>query len=388
MRNYEKIITSYVASSSTRMLIGASSTVYMLISHISLYEVGLIKSLQAILILLLGFVIGIVSDRVERKSLYLIAIFFSSLWLFIFYLAGVEKNFNLFLLAETLNAISLTIFQNNANAYLVDQYLTEKPGSDLSEPFGKLGKYDFFFMAIFSLVGGILYQILSAHVFWIAGLLMMFLLFVSWCYLPKRSIKSPISKTYIDKRDFLILWRKFKIFRTELALFVLFSLYFQILIQYWQVVAIQIDLVKQYEFILGIVLFAMFIAQSLSGKYIESGKKPYPYMMPLLFILGVILALLGEIYHHFAFYMLGIFLSFFIIRYTIIKTDTLLHAKLLSRFRAKYDMLLNSIVRVLTAIVLVLVGYLSEYYSVIIISFIGLALSIIFILMTRLLETR
>ncbi|MFK5288801.1 MFS transporter, partial [Glaesserella parasuis] len=112
MNNYEKIIASYVSTSSARMLIGASSTVYMLISNISLYQIGLIKSLQAIIILFLGFVIGIVSDRVERKKLYLIAIFLAVVWLLLFYIAGIIQSFEIFLLAEIFNAISLAIFQN------------------------------------------------------------------------------------------------------------------------------------------------------------------------------------------------------------------------------------------------------------------------------------
>lgn len=154
MRHYEKIITSCVSTSATRMLIGAVSTVYMLVSGINLYEVGLIKSTQAILIFVLGFAVGILSDRIERKWLHITALIFSTFWLYFFYLAGLYKSFNLFLLAEILNAISLCIYQNNTNAYLVDQFYHEQPKGELSLALGKLGKWEFSLMAFSALLGG------------------------------------------------------------------------------------------------------------------------------------------------------------------------------------------------------------------------------------------
>lgn len=92
MKLYEKIIASYVMTSATRMLIGAVSTVYMLVSDINLYEIGLIKSTQAILIFGLGFVVGIISDRLERKWLHITALaFFIALVIFFLYCRYREK---------------------------------------------------------------------------------------------------------------------------------------------------------------------------------------------------------------------------------------------------------------------------------------------------------
>ncbi|MDG6457500.1 MFS transporter [Glaesserella parasuis] len=381
MNNYEKIIASYVSTSSARMLIGASSTVYMLISNISLYQIGLIKSLQAIIILFLGFVIGIVSDRVERKKLYLIAIFFAVVWLLLFYIAGIIQSFEIFLLAEIFNAISLAIFQNNSNAYLVEQYIVDKPDGNLSEAFGKLGKYDFFVMAIFSLLGGMIYSIINGYVFGLASFIMLIILFLSWRFLPKCKRSLAKKKRYISKLDFAILNKKFKKYRFEVVVFVILSLYFQIIIQYWQVVVYNFDLIKEYEFLLGVLLFFMLIAQSLAGKLIETNKTKILNFMPFLFMGSVFLCLFGELIQSFILYSFGICLSLFSIRHTLIKIDAILHHQLLSRFRAKYDMLLNSIVRIVSALGLILIGHLSEIYGVITINFVGVLIGILFSIM-------
>lgn len=88
MYKYKRLILSEVSVSSTRMLIGASSTIYMIISGLSLYQVGIIKSFQALIILALGFIVGLISDRMDRKYLYVLAVFFSFIWLLLSYMAG------------------------------------------------------------------------------------------------------------------------------------------------------------------------------------------------------------------------------------------------------------------------------------------------------------
>lgn len=57
MKKYERIISSIASLSSIRMLIGATSTIYMIDSGVELYHIGMIKSMQAVIILVFGLLL-------------------------------------------------------------------------------------------------------------------------------------------------------------------------------------------------------------------------------------------------------------------------------------------------------------------------------------------
>lgn len=380
MKAYDKIIISLVSTSSSRMLIGAVSTLYMLVSGLTIYDVGIIKGVQAVLIFIFGLFVGIVSDRLNRKTLHIIALAFSTLWLYLFYLGGKAESFELFLWAEILNAISLSLYQNNSNAYLVDQFYKDRPNDMLNEAFGKLGKFEFLFMAIASLLGGVLYYWIAEKLFILTVAMMLAILIFSIVFLP--SIKPHKSKdkgvNFINKIEFLILGRKFRKYRAHIILFILLGIYFQIIIQYWQAMLYEFNHVANNEFILGGVLFLMFMVQSFAGKIIEHKYKVNQVYMAVALIASMVLAISSTVFSSILLYTVSLCLMLFIIRYTMITTDVLLHAHLLSRFRAKYDMLLNSILRVFTAVILIVVGYLSELVGIQMINWFGLAVSFVF----------
>lgn len=380
MLNYNKIITSLVAVSSTRMLIGASSTIYMLVSGLNLYDVGVIKSVQALVILFFGFFVGLISDRMERKWLQIIATLFATLWLFIFYLAGVEGSYQLFLLAEILNALSLAIYQNNTNAYLADQFYIDKPEGNLKEAFGKLGKQEFLFMAVLSLIGGGLYSLYKSDLFLAACLIMLLILFLSLFFLPQQPRKHKKQKMMIEKNEILIIFRKFARFKLEIIIFLLVGLYFQIIIQYWQPIVYKFELIKNNEYYLGVILFLMFLVQSMAGKMVESHSNFSLRNAAIIFLIGGVLSVFSFIVELSLLYVVGLCISLFSIRFCIIRIDALIHSNLLSCLRAKYDMFLDTILRIATALSLLLVGFLSNLYSVNVINFIGVVIGGFFVL--------
>lgn len=383
MQAYQKIIVSYVSASATRMLIGASSTIYMLVSGINLYEVGLIKSIQAILIFVLGFAIGILSDRIERKWLHLTALVFSTLWLYFFYLAGMSQSFELFLFAEILNAVSLCIYQNNTNAYLVDQFYQDQPKHELNLAFGQLGKWEFLTVAFTSLLGGVLYHFFSSNLFLFTAVMMSLILFASSLLLPRvaRSRNTVLKpKSLLDKTDFLLLARKFWRYRQALCIFLILSLYFQIIIQYWQAIVYAFEHTQQQAFLLGGILFLMFMMQSFAGLAVERKWQLHRFIAALLFFVSMLLAQLAENSHSVLLYTVSLCLGLFVVRYMIIQTDVLLHRQLLSRFRAKYDMLLNSVLRILTALALLIIGALSHSFGIQIIHWTGFIIAGLFLL--------
>lgn len=376
MNNYKKLIFSIV-SSSTRMLIGASSAIYMVNHNADLYDIGLMKSIQAILILILGFVIGAISDRFNKKFIHLASIFFSILWLALLYIGGKKNNVEYFYVAEILNSISLALAQNNTNSYLVEVYKKDKPTDDISEAFGKLGKLEFISMSITSLVGGILYTHFEGNLFLYTSIRMVFILFMSKKHTPDLIACKGENKKIFRKQEFLLVFRKFNKFRLNIACYILYGVYFQLIIQYWQILSNEFNFVEDNKYILGVILFFMISVQSLSGFTIEKKIKLNPNTIHFMFMISQVILTISFSLNQIILFIFGIVLSIFYIRYILIDTDAEIHKDLKSSFRAKYDMVLNSILRIITAMALLLFVYFSNKYGADIIIHIGLIIPIL-----------
>lgn len=370
MYGYDKLIVSNVSVNFTRMLIGASSTIYMVVSGLNLYQIGLIKSFQAAIIVLLGLLIGVVSDRMNRKILYITGVFLACIWLLTTYIAGIKGSFNLFLISEFFNALSLCIFQNNNYAYLVDSYNKQFNDNDIKKLFGKLSYLDFLFMAIASLLGGFAYTFINKELFLLSSFIMFLILIISFLYLPdcKISPHEPSQENtnfskLINKDDFILILEKFKFYKKSVLLFILLNLYFQIIIQYWQVLVYQFNIVKKNEFLLGIILFCMLLIQSWSGKVVQKHEYAKNQSILVLFSMGLVLSLLGLKVGNLlglCCLMIGICSNLFSIRYVIVDTNAKIHANIPDFVRAKYDTILNTSLRLLTALGLLGIGFVSQ----------------------------
>lgn len=361
MKNYEKLIFSMVAASSARMLIGSISVVFMLTAGISLAEIGIIKSSQAGLLLLFGFFSGFLSDRANRKSVYLFSVLFSALWLFTLYIAGQNSSFFLFFIAEVLNAISLSLFQNNSNGYLIEQFKEENKSNELNELFGKFNKYSFLFMAICSLIGGAIYDVLSAHLLLLSTFLMIMVWVCSFIFLPSNSYKTTIKREMISKLDLFILLKKFKQYRFDIFTAVIYGVIFQVIIQYWQVFLMPFNLSK--NILYGFVLFLMFIIQSLAGKSIENKKQCNPMKLHIGALISILSMIFASRLGYITLFILSLCLFVYFIRIIIIETGIKVHQDLKNRLRSKYDMSINFILRLFTMLSLLVSGILSEKWG-------------------------
>lgn len=383
IQGYKSIIFSYVSFSSMRMLIGASSTVYMLASGLTLFDVGMIKSSQAIAMLVLGFGVGVFSDAFNRKMIYLISLLFAICWLYLMYLGGEFNQLIYFYLAELCNALSLTFWKNNVNAYLIDQFYKQKKDGKLNTVLGSLGYYSFLGMAFASLLGGWLYGVIESKLFLYTAVLLAMLLMLSTLFLPSVRNKTAKGKISIRKVDFLIILRKIARYKGVISLFLASSLYFQILIQYWQPIISVDDMLSDKAYWLGITLFLMMMAQSISGKVVEKNihiAHYTRYIMLFAFGLGIFSIQQKSL----VFLVMSLCMIMFSLRYIIVRIDASLHERILSKFRAKYDMVLNTLVQLFTALLLLLVGLLSELYNASIILYVG-AVSLLLIIGVRLL---
>lgn len=380
MKGYDKIISSITSLSSIRMLIGATSTIYMLDSGVELYQIGIIKSMQAVVILLFGFFIGVISDRINRKYIHILAIFISFSWLFLFYLGGIYSSIFIFYIAEILNGISLCMMQNNTNGYLVEQFKEESKEDKLDGIFGKLSKWVFLGMAISSLIGGVSYYLFEEDSFLYTSLLMLALFICSIFYLPNGNVTFKASKKWLDKNEFHLIVKKFKKHKKSISAYILYGLLFQVIIQYWQVMVYDFDVINKNNYWLGLILCLLMLSQSAAGQIAEKIATIPKILLYVSTILVLFMLIASITFSAPIIYIIGLCIIMFSVRYISILVGAELQSDLKNRFRAKYDMILNSLLRIITAITLFIVGFLVDKFGAEIILYLGIILITINIL--------
>lgn len=87
----------------------------MLEKGLTLIDIGIIKSFQAFIMMVTDIPLGYFADRKSYKISIVLAAAFAAIWLF---LMGVSTSFYGFLVAESFNAVSLTLIAGAYNALL------------------------------------------------------------------------------------------------------------------------------------------------------------------------------------------------------------------------------------------------------------------------------
>jgi len=142
-----------IGFSCIRMLIGAFSVIYLISTGVSVYQIGLLKSLQAAVIVFIDIPLSYVSDKYSRKFSIGLSIFFAAIWLL---LTGLGHDFTDFLIAEFFNALSLGLMSGAFSSYLIDVAQKKDPKKRYI-PFLAHIKISVFFMGLISLIGAIIF---------------------------------------------------------------------------------------------------------------------------------------------------------------------------------------------------------------------------------------
>jgi MFS family permease len=231
--------------SSARMLIGATSAVYLLSKGVSASEVGIMKSFQALLLMLLEFPLGVLADRKGRRICMILGGLAGAGWLA---LTAASASFWFLLIAEGLNALSLAAFNGAFDALLAERYIAERGRPLLNKLLGDYHAVLFALMALFSLLGGTFVGPDSSLFWWIAsGLILLVTAFVPLLIPhdhPCAAVRSALKKTSSQsgllkllKGEFALVFRLIMT-RAELrkvALpFIAVSVFYQLVIPYWQ----------------------------------------------------------------------------------------------------------------------------------------------------------
>jgi MFS family permease len=274
--------------SSARMLIGATSAVYLLSKGISASEVGVMKSFQALLLMLLEFPLGVLADRKGRRICLILGGLAGAAWLS---LTAASSSLWMLLLAEGFNALSMASFNGAFDALLAERYIAERGRPLLNKLLGDYHAVLFSLMALFSLVGGTFVSPTSSLFWWIASaIILLGTGFVPLLIHSDKPIKAPGSvheNTIRSSGLFKLLKGEFAVVfsiiltRSELrkvALpFIVVSVFYQLLIPYWQLFfsGSETNQFPLFGFDLtffGPVFFSILMVQSLASKTLSSRK--------------------------------------------------------------------------------------------------------------------
>lgn len=292
MLNSRKIVIYGVAFNSFRMLVGAIAAIYMINQGLSIYEVGLIKAIQAIVILIIDIPLSYLADKFSRKLSIALSTLLGSLWLILMW---VGHDFNSFLVAEIFNALSLSLIGGAYFAYLIDNVEASNE-IEIKQITAEYSKYHFFFVGLSGFTGGILYNYIGESL-WIVAAIFCLVLFLFSVMLPADKNHSSDEK---GKRTSLL--QDIRSIYTEIAskkasfsliisglLFV--SLYYQILIQIWQPYVISgFENVSNEGILFGTIFLIIQLSQSFTSWVIEKMKS-----VNLILIVSMVLSLLSTL---------------------------------------------------------------------------------------------
>ncbi|OKO97962.1 hypothetical protein [Xenorhabdus eapokensis] len=169
------IIFYGLTTNAARMLVGATATVYLMSSGMTVADIGWLKSIQAAVILFADIPFGYLADKFGRGNTVKISTLFSAIWLS---MTAVGGHKSVFMLAEIFNALSMALFNGAFSALLLETYKKETGNISFERAIGSFSKWQFILMAIFSFIGAITFPPDSKVIWWIAAIAVTSIMFL------------------------------------------------------------------------------------------------------------------------------------------------------------------------------------------------------------------
>ena len=340
------------------MVVGATSSLYLLAQGVTLMELGFLKSMQSIIFFALDIPTSYLADKYSRKWAIVCACFLSALWLLI---TGLAQRVTIFFIAEIFNAISLTIMGGVAYAYIIDNAQSINNTENILHHINKL---QYFFMAIASLIGAIFYVIAPSLPWILAGLICLILSTLGAYMLPPAIIVTPSHKaSFINSIQNLRIMPKDTILKAINLAFLL--VFFQIILQYWQVIIQEILGSQKNALFYGIIFTLILLAQSLAG-YIGGKKKlknKHTKSTNFLALLCPFFCLILSISKSYYLFILVIIIYFGIIQIVIAQARAAYHIALPSYNRSVYESLATSFSKILAMCFIPLIAYEASLFG-------------------------
>lgn len=357
------IIWYGIAFGSFRMLVGGISVLYLLSKGINLTDLGLLKSFQFGLMMIIDLPLSYITDRYSRKLSTILGIIFGALWLII---TALSTNIWQFYIAEACNAISLSLFNGAYISYLIDTKNKINPDLDNKIILSYDNKYNSIGMAICAFIGASFLNPTSNTIWIIAGILLFLVSIGSFIQLPsdtqfqymdkKIAIHTPNIRQDIKELLGIIKYKK-EIFYGLLVTSILL-IYFQTILQLWQPILQNFNS-SDLGWIYGIFFSIVSLAQLLSSYAINSPiKNKHTYILFCLFI-SLILMVLTILWlkESVLIILTSLFIMFFGIKFLMIETSAKFHDIIPNNHRSLLDGMGFFISRIILLIVFPIITY-------------------------------
>lgn len=370
-KTLKTIIFYGVAFGSFRMLIGGISTLYLLSKNIDLIDLGLLKSFQFGLMMIIDLPLSYIADRYSRKLSTILGILFGSFWLLT---TAFASEIWQFYVTEAFNAISLSLFGGAYISYLIDIKNKQYPDLDNKTLLSYDNKYNSLGMAICAFVGASFLEPASNIIWIIAGTLLFIVSMGAFLQLPSdiyQSTHNNISDLKINTPNFSEnLGRLISILKTKqeicygLIVLSILLIYFQTILQLWQPVIKNFN-TGNLGWIYGMFFSIVSLAQLLSSYAINSNiKNKYTYILICLFLSLLLMLSAITLFQHstkgVVLIVISLFIMFFGIKFLMIEASAKFHDIIPNNHRSLLDGMAFFISRTILLIIFPAITYLIQ----------------------------
>ncbi|WP_326512091.1 MFS transporter [Clostridium intestinale] len=136
-------------------------TMILLDKGLDFLEVGLLISIQSAMVIIMELPSGAMSDAIGRKRVYMIAMTASLICGFLFMFVS---GFALLALVAAINGVVQALSSGTIDAWFVDEFKEKYPDENLQKALSIVQIFTFIFLALSSIVGGILPMTLGSIV--------------------------------------------------------------------------------------------------------------------------------------------------------------------------------------------------------------------------------
>ncbi|MDQ8030624.1 MAG: MFS transporter [Bordetella sp.] len=255
-----------LTTNSIRMMVGATSSIYLMSKGLSIGDLAIIKSTQALVILVADVPFGYFADRYSRKAAVLLSTVFTIIWLA---MTAAGDAFLTFLIAEVFNALSMALFSGAFTSLLLATHEKEQNNKNYENVIGVFYRWQFLLMGIAAFAGSSLFSATHSTVWWwAAGLIVVAMLGLGGLLSDDR-IDAGAPVTGVHRFSGLGAALKRVLFSSGSAL--LFwstattALLFQVIIQFWQPILFGGEAFDRSGYVYGFVFLCILLAQSAAA---------------------------------------------------------------------------------------------------------------------------
>lgn len=353
-----------------RMLVGATSAIYLLSSGLTLTDLGVLKAIQAAIVFLTDIPLGYLADKWGRSNVVRLSAVFNVAWLAC---TAFGRYKFIFFVAEGFNALAIALYSGAFNALLMNIYKRETGQDEYEHVLGRYNKWQFGLMAGASFLGSVLAPPDSSFVWWCAALVILMQLVLFNHILPREEkVKTPSSSVGNALHSIIADFRAiYAVISSSVSIALLSSAYillafvYQVLIQFWQPL-IGADQIATYPGIFyGASFLSILAAQWLAARYSErkvSGRSIIQCALALVTAFAI-LAFFGQNLPIFS--IIGIIcLTFFFIRLLTISLYAAFQRTQPESMWATAESVLSALSRVLLLFLLPVIGGISQQNGV------------------------